>query len=64
MKGGYPEGVAYSILIIKGVVPLKKIYNKPKKYFEVKSNEKYICKIFKQDEAVTTEGLEFIPVYN
>lgn len=40
MKGGYPEGVAYSILIMNGVVPLINRYTKPKKFGEVKSNEK------------------------
>ena len=40
MKGGYPEGVAYSILIMNGVVPLINRYTSPKKFGEVKSNEK------------------------
>ena len=40
MKGGYPEGVAYSILIMNGVVPLINRYTKPKKFGEVKANEK------------------------
>ena len=40
MKGGYPEGVAYSILIMNGVVPLINRYTKPKKFGEVKAHEK------------------------
>lgn len=40
MKGGYPEGVAYSILIMNGVVPLINRYTKPKTFGEVSSNEK------------------------
>ena len=40
MKGGYPEGVAYSILIMNGFVPLINRYTKPKKFGEVKANEK------------------------
>ena len=40
MKGGYPEGVAYSILIMNGFVPLINRYTAPKKFGEVKSNEK------------------------
>ena len=31
-KGGYPEGVAYSILIMNGVVPLINKYTKPKMF--------------------------------
>lgn len=40
MKGGYPEGVAYSILIMNGFVPLINRYTKPKKFGEVKAHEK------------------------
>lgn len=40
MKGGYPEGVAYSILIMNGVVPLINRYTKPRTFGEVSSNEK------------------------
>ena len=40
MKGGYPEGVAYSILIMNGFVPLINRYTKTKKFGEVKANEK------------------------
>ena len=40
MKGGYPEGVAYSILIMNGFVPLINRYTKPRKFGEVKANEK------------------------
>ena len=35
-KGGYPEGVAYSILIMNGFVPLINRYISPKKFGEVK----------------------------
>ncbi|MGL4508882.1 MAG: RnfABCDGE type electron transport complex subunit D [Cetobacterium sp.] len=35
-KGGYPEGVAYSILIMNGFVPLINRYTSPKKFGEVK----------------------------
>ncbi|MGL4971152.1 MAG: RnfABCDGE type electron transport complex subunit D [Cetobacterium sp.] len=35
-KGGYPEGVAYSILIMNGFVPLINRYVSPKKFGEVK----------------------------
>lgn len=35
-KGGYPEGVAYSILIMNGFVPLINRYSSPKKFGEVK----------------------------
>ncbi|MCQ8211884.1 RnfABCDGE type electron transport complex subunit D [Cetobacterium somerae] len=35
-KGGYPEGVAYSILIMNGFVPLINRYTNPKKFGEVK----------------------------
>lgn len=41
MKGGYPEGTAYAILIMNGVVPLINRYIRPKKFGEVKTkNEK------------------------
>lgn len=40
IKGSIPEGVAYSILIMNGVVPLINRYTKPKKFGEVKANEK------------------------
>lgn len=35
-KGGYPEGVAYSILIMNGFVPLINRYTSPKKFGEVR----------------------------
>lgn len=35
-KGGYPEGVAYSILIMNGVVPLINMYSRPKVFGGVK----------------------------
>ena len=35
-KGGYPEGVAYSILIMNGFVPLINRYTNPKKFGEVR----------------------------
>lgn len=38
MKGGYPEGVCYSILIMNGVTPLINRYTKPKMFGEVKNN--------------------------
>lgn len=38
MKGGYPEGVCYSILIMNAVTPLINKYTKPKVFGEVKSN--------------------------
>lgn len=37
MKGGYPEGVAYSILIMNGFVPLINKYVKVKKFGAVKA---------------------------
>lgn len=40
MKGGYPEGTAFSILIMNGVVPLINRYTMPKKFGEVKANGK------------------------
>ena len=40
LKGGYPEGTAYAILIANGFVPLINRYTQPKKFGEVKSNEK------------------------
>lgn len=39
-KGGYPEGVAYSILIMNGFVPIINRYTRPKKFGGGKSNEK------------------------
>jgi electron transport complex protein RnfD len=39
LKGSYPEGVAFSILIMNGVTSLINKYTKPKKFGEVKSNE-------------------------
>ncbi len=38
MKGGYPEGVCYSILIMNGVVPLIDRYTRPRVFGEVKNN--------------------------
>ena len=35
-KGGYPEGVAYSILIMNGFVSLINRYTSPKKFGEVR----------------------------
>ena len=40
MKGGYPEGTAFSILIMNGVTPLINRYTMPKKFGEVKADEK------------------------
>lgn len=40
IKGGYPEGTAYAILIMNGVVPLIDRYIRPKKFGEVKKNAK------------------------
>ena len=40
MKGGYPEGTAYAILIMNGLTPLINKYTGPKKFGEVKTNEK------------------------
>ncbi|PID67468.1 MAG: electron transporter RnfD [Fusobacteriales bacterium] len=40
IKGGYPEGTAYAILIMNGVVPLIDRYIRPKKFGEVKKNGK------------------------
>lgn len=37
MKGGYPEGTAYAILIMNGVVPLINRYIRPKTFGEVKA---------------------------
>lgn len=37
-KGGYPEGVCYSILIMNSVTPLINKYTKPKVFGEVKKN--------------------------
>lgn len=36
LKGGYPEGTAFAILIMNGAVPLINKYTKPKKFGEVK----------------------------
>lgn len=38
-KGSYPEGVAFSILIMNGVTSIINRYTKPKKFGEVKTNE-------------------------
>lgn len=40
MKGGYPEGTAYAILIMNGVVPLIDRYIRPKKFGEMVKNGK------------------------
>lgn len=40
LKGGYPEGTAYAILIMNGVVPLIDRYIRPKKFGGVKKNGK------------------------
>ncbi|MFK4785861.1 RnfABCDGE type electron transport complex subunit D [Fusobacterium sp. MFO224] len=40
MKGGYPEGTAFSILIMNGVTPLINRYTIPKKFGEVKASGK------------------------
>ena len=40
MKGGYPEGTAYAILIMNGVVPLIDRYIRPKKFGGVNKNGK------------------------
>lgn len=40
IKGGYPEGTAYAILILNGVVPLIDRYIRPKTFGEVKKNGK------------------------
>lgn len=40
MKGGYPEGTAFSILIMNGVTPLINRYTMPKKFGEVAANGK------------------------
>lgn len=40
IKGGYPEGTAYAILIMNGVVPLIDKYIRPKKFGGVKKNGK------------------------
>lgn len=40
MKGGYPEGTAYAILIMNGVVPLIDRYIRPKKFGGVIANGK------------------------
>lgn len=36
LKGSYPEGVAFSILIMNGFTPLINKYVKPKRFSEVK----------------------------
>ncbi|MCJ8341646.1 MAG: RnfABCDGE type electron transport complex subunit D [Cetobacterium sp.] len=36
LKGGYPEGTAFAILIMNGFVPLINRYTKPKRFGEVK----------------------------
>lgn len=38
MKGGYPEGVCYSILIMNAFVPLIDRYTRPRVFGEVKNN--------------------------
>lgn len=38
LKGGYPEGVAYSILIMNGFTPLINRYTRPRVFGEVKNN--------------------------
>lgn len=40
MKGGYPEGTAFSILIMNGITPLINRYTMPKKFGEVKADGK------------------------
>ena len=40
LKGGYPEGTAFSILIMNGVTPLINRYTMPKKFGEVKADGK------------------------
>lgn len=40
IKGGYPEGTAFSILIMNGVTPLINRYTMPKKFGEVKADGK------------------------
>ena len=40
LKGGYPEGTAYAILIMNGVVPLIDRYVRPKKFGGVSTNGK------------------------
>ena len=40
LKGGYPEGTAYAILIMNGVVPLIDRYIRPKKFGGVSKNGK------------------------
>ena len=40
LKGGYPEGTAYAILIMNGVVPLIDRYVRPKKFGGVSKNGK------------------------
>ena len=38
LKGGYPEGVCYSILIMNGFTPLINRYTRPRVFGEVKNN--------------------------
>ncbi|BDU49696.1 RnfABCDGE type electron transport complex subunit D [Haliovirga abyssi] len=38
LKGGYPEGVAYSILLMNGVTPLINMYTRPRIFGGVKNN--------------------------
>lgn len=40
LKGGYPEGTAFSILIMNGITPLINRYTMPKKFGEVKADGK------------------------
>lgn len=37
LKGGYPEGTAFAILIMNGVVPIINRYTRPKRFGEVKA---------------------------
>ena len=40
LYGGYPEGVSYSILLMNIATPLIDKYIRPRKYGEVKADEK------------------------
>lgn len=40
LKGGYPEGTAFAILIMNGFVPLINRYTRPRVFGEVKANAK------------------------
>jgi len=40
IKGGYPEGTAYAILIMNGLTPMIEKYTGPKKFGEVKASGK------------------------